>query len=78
LDDAKNYTLTTTSFIALDGGDGYSMLKGAKVIVPPDKAPLDVDVVKKAIAGTRKPIAPKVEGRIKRLDMAQKSSSDCN
>jgi 5'-nucleotidase len=76
LDDAKNYTLTTTSFVAIDGGDGYSMLKGSKVIVPPDKAPLDVDVVKKAIV-TAKSIAPKVEGRIKRLDAAQKSSSDC-
>ena len=37
---------------------------------------LNVDVVKRAIT-TGKPIAPKVEGRIKRLDVAQKSSSDC-
>jgi len=77
LDDAKNYTLTTTTFIGLDGGDGYTMFKGSTVIIPPDKAPLDVDVVKKAIT-TGKPIAPKVQGRIKRLDVAQKSGSDCN
>jgi len=76
LEDAKKYTLTTTTFIALDGGDGYSMFKGSPVIIPPDRAPIDVEVVQKAI-GTR-PIAPKVEGRIKRLDAAQKSGANCN
>ena len=76
LDDAKKYTLTTTTFIALDGGDGYSMFKGSTVIIPPDRAPTDVDAVIKVI-GTR-PIAPKVEGRIKRLDVAQKSGANCN
>ncbi|HWF87829.1 MAG TPA: 5'-nucleotidase C-terminal domain-containing protein [Pyrinomonadaceae bacterium] len=76
LDDAKKYTLTTTTFIALDGGDGYSMFKGATVIVPPDRAPIDVDAVRKAL-GTRA-IAPKVEGRIKRLDAVQKSGANCN
>ena len=76
LDDAKKYTLTTTTFIALDGGDGYSMFKGSTVVIPPERAPTDVDTVKKAIAA--KPIAPKVEGRIKRLDVAQKSGANCN
>jgi 5'-nucleotidase len=75
LDDAKKYTLTTTTFIGLDGGDGYSMFKGATVIIPPERAPIDVDVVRKAL-GTR-PVAPKVEGRIKRLDVAQKSGANC-
>jgi len=75
LNDTKKYTLTTTTFIALDGGDGYSMFKGATVIIPPERAPIDVDAVRKAI-GTR-PIAPKVEGRIKRLDVAQKSGTNC-
>ena len=77
LDDNKRYTLTTTTFVALDGGDGYSMFKGATVITPPETAPLDVDVVKKAITSVRS-IAPKVEGRIKRLDTTQKPASDCN
>src|ERR1041385_293955 len=76
LDDTKKYTLTTTTFIALDGGDGYSMFKGSPVIIPPERAPIDVDAVRKAI-GTR-PIAPKVEGRIKRLDAAQTSGTKCN
>jgi 5'-nucleotidase len=76
LDDAKKYTLTTTTFIGLDGGDGYSMFKGATVIIPPDRAPIDVDVVRKALG--KRAIAPKVEGRIKRLDVAQKSGANCN
>jgi 5'-nucleotidase len=76
LNDTKKYTLTTTTFIGLDGGDGYSMFKGATVIIPPDRAPVDVDAVRKAL-GTRA-IAPKIEGRIKRLDVAQKSAANCN
>lgn len=76
LDNAKKYTLTTTTFIGLDGGDGYSMFKGATVIIPPDRAPVDVDVVRKALG--RRAIAPRVEGRIKRLDVAQKSGANCN
>ena len=76
LDDAKKYTLTTTTFVALDGGDGYSMFKGSTVIIPPERAPIDVDAVIKAI-GPR-PIAPKVEGRIKRLDAVQSSGPKCN
>jgi 5'-nucleotidase len=75
LNDTKKYTLTTTTFIALDGGDGYSMFKGSTVIIPPERAPIDVDVVRKAIGA--RPIAPKVEGRIKRLDVAQKSGANC-
>jgi len=76
LDDLKKYTLTTSTFLAVDGGDGYSMFKGSAVIIPPEKAPVGVDVVKKAI--TARAIAPKVEGRIKRLDVAQKSGANCN
>jgi 5'-nucleotidase len=76
LDDTKRYSLTTTTFVALDGGDGYTMLKESRVITPPEKAPVDVDVVKSAIT-TGKPIAPKVEGRIKRLDTSQKSGTNC-
>ncbi len=76
LDDAKKYSLTTTTFTGLDGGDGYTMFKGSMVIIPPDRAPTDAEAVKKAI-GTR-PIAPKVEGRIKRLDVTQKSGANCN
>ena len=76
LNDSKKYTLTTTTFIALDGGDGYAMFKGSPVLIPPDRAPIDSDAVRRAIAA--RPIAPKVEGRIKRLDVTQKSGPNCN
>jgi 5'-nucleotidase len=76
LNDIKKYTLTTTTFIALDGGDGYAMFKGSPVIIAPERAPIDSDAVRKAIAA--RAIAPKVEGRIKRLDVTQKSGSKCN
>lgn len=77
IDPARKYSLTTTTFIALDGGDGYSMFKGSPVILSPDRAPLDSDVLTKEIRTARR-VAPKVEGRIKRLDTVQKRSSNCN
>ena len=76
LDDAKKYTLTTTTFIGLDGGDGYSMFKDATVVIPPERLSTDADTVRKALGPGA--IAPKVEGRIKRLDVAQKASANCN
>jgi len=75
LNDQGKYTLATTTFLAIDGGDGYAMFKGWPVLVTPEQAPIDSDVVRQAIAGG--PIAPKVEGRIKRLDVTQKSGPDC-
>ncbi len=34
LDDKKNYTLATSDYVAIDGGDGYAMLKTARVLIP--------------------------------------------
>ena len=76
LNDQKKYTLTTSTFLALEGGDGYTMFKGSTILIPPDRGPVDSDVLKTAIS-SRRSIAPKVEGRIKRLDVVQKSGSDC-
>jgi 5'-nucleotidase len=77
LDDTRKYTLATSTFIALDGGDGYTMFKGAPVVLSPDRAPLDSEALKRMFVAGRA-IAPKVEGRIKRLDAAGKSASNCN
>jgi 5'-nucleotidase len=77
LDETKKYTVATSTFLALDGGDGYSMFKGSPVVLPPDRAPIDSDALKRMFVSGR-PIAPKVEGRIKRLDAAKKSASNCN
>jgi hypothetical protein len=76
LDETRKYTLVAPTFVALDRGDGYSMFKGATVIIPPDQAPMDSDVVQRAISSVRS-IAPKVEGRIKRLDTVKKSTPEC-
>jgi 5'-nucleotidase len=77
LDEKKTYTLATSDYVAIDGGDGYAMLKGTRVLTPREQARFDSDVLRTAIA-TRKTIAPKVDGRIKRLDKDQKPKTDCN
>ena len=66
LDETKTYTLASTGYIA-DGGDGYSIFKHCKRLVAEESAQLDALVVTNAIQ-TAGEIAPKVEGRIKRLD----------
>jgi 5'-nucleotidase len=76
LNETRKYTLATSTFIALDGGDGYTMFKGAPVLLSPDSAPIDSEALKRMFV-TRKAIAPKVEGRIKRLDTAQKAAAEC-
>ncbi len=76
LDDQKKYTLATSDYIGIDGGDGYSVLKEARLLIPKEQAKFDSDVLRTAIAA-RKVIAPRVEGRIKRLDKDQKQTIDC-
>jgi hypothetical protein len=59
----------------LDGGDGYTMLKGATVLAAPDRTPLDSEALRRALF--RRTIAPKVEGRIQRLDKTQTTRTEC-
>jgi 5'-nucleotidase len=77
LDDNRKYTLATTNFLAIDGGDGYTMFKNATLLTPLDRAPLDSDVLTRYITSLRT-IAPKTEGRIQRLDKQQGQQADCN
>ncbi|HJU53796.1 MAG TPA: 5'-nucleotidase, partial [Pyrinomonadaceae bacterium] len=67
LDDAKTYTLATNTFLVLKGGDGYTMFADSKFLVNPENGPVEPVVVMEAI-GAEKEIAPKEDGRIKRLD----------
>jgi 5'-nucleotidase / UDP-sugar diphosphatase len=76
LSNTKKYTLATSTFIALDGGDGYTMFKGAPVITPAERAPIDSEALQRAIAAVPS-IAPKVEGRIKRLDTVRTATPEC-
>jgi 5'-nucleotidase / UDP-sugar diphosphatase len=75
LDDNRKYSLATTNFLAIDGGDGYSMLQGAPQLIPLDRAQVDSDVLTKMIAG--RTIAPKIEGRIKRSDQPSRQQAEC-
>jgi 5'-nucleotidase len=76
LDDNRKYTLATTDFLAIDGGDGYSMLTGARLLISPEQRQSDFDILRRAVAAA-KSIAPKVDGRIKRLDSARSQQADC-
>ncbi|MGH9847851.1 MAG: 5'-nucleotidase C-terminal domain-containing protein, partial [Blastocatellia bacterium] len=66
LNEKKIYTLASIGYIA-DGGDGYVMFKSARRLIAQESAPLDALVVTNAIEAAGE-IAPKLEGRIKRLD----------
>jgi 5'-nucleotidase len=76
LDDQKKYTLATADYIGIDGGDGYAVFKEAQLLIPREQGQFDSDVLRAAIT-RKKVIAPRVEGRIKRLDKDQKQSTDC-
>jgi 5'-nucleotidase len=77
LNETRKYTLTTTTFVGIDGGDGYAVFKGATVVQLPDKTPLDFEAVQRAMVA-QKTIAPRVEGRITRLDKTQSARPTCN
>lgn len=74
LDDSRKYTLATADFLA-EGGDGYEILKSARVLIGKEQGLSDFDVVRQAMAS--RAIAPKVDGRIKRLDNAQSQKEEC-
>jgi 5'-nucleotidase len=68
LDEKKTYTLATSDFLVSRGGDGYTMFKDAKVLIPADKAPKDSDVFEQAIrSAPNSTIGPKLEARIVRI-----------
>ncbi len=68
LKDDADYTLATSPFLA-SGGDGYAVLKGATMIDDPAAAPREIAAFESAIRNSPKnTIAPKVEGRIVRIN----------
>lgn len=67
LDDKKSYTLATTSFLAVDGGDNYKMLTGQRFLIKPEQGAKAPDIFRNAISSV-KSIAPQADGRIKRID----------
>jgi 5'-nucleotidase len=76
-DEKKKYSLATSDYVGIDGGDGYAVLKDATVLISREQGKFDSDVLRAAISA-KNVIAPRVEGRIKRLDKDQKQTTDCN
>lgn len=69
LDSKKMYSLATSDFLVTRGGDGYTMFAKGKVLIDAANAKKDSDVFEEAIKGAPGgAIAPKVEGRIVRVN----------
>lgn len=77
LDSKRKYTLATTNFLAIDGGDDYVMLQRQRLLASPEQGQSDFDILRDAVARV-KPVAPKLDGRIKRLDNVASRKSNCD
>ncbi|HEX8476263.1 MAG TPA: bifunctional UDP-sugar hydrolase/5'-nucleotidase [Pyrinomonadaceae bacterium] len=66
LDDKKTYTLATSAYL-LGGGDGYTMFRDARPLIEPEEGPVEATVLMDAITAAKE-IAPRTDGRIKRVD----------
>ena len=71
LSETRKYSMAITTFLS-DGGDGYAVLKNQTVLLTPDQLPFDFEALRRFIA-TSRAIAPKVEGRVTRLDKTERS-----
>ena len=76
INDRRMYTLATTNYVAIDAGDGYDMFRNAKMLIRPEQGPTESDLLQRAIASVPS-IAPKTDGRIKRID-ASTDRTPCN
>ncbi|HEV2761651.1 MAG TPA: 5'-nucleotidase C-terminal domain-containing protein [Pyrinomonadaceae bacterium] len=66
LDDRKTYTVASNAYL-VGGGDGYTMFRGARFLLNPEEGPVEAAVIMDAILAAKE-IAPRTDGRIKRLD----------
>jgi 5'-nucleotidase len=66
LDEKRLYSLAVAEYL-VNGGDDYSMFKGARYLIAPESAPISSTVLASSIAAAGT-ISPKIEGRSKRLD----------
>ncbi len=70
LDHRKHYTLATNDYVT-SGGDGYTMLKGRKFVIKPEEGHAESVILMEALA--KGGAAPKVDGRIARVDNPTRS-----
>ena len=66
LDEKKIYTMASPTFL-VEGGDGYTMFKTSKLLIAAESAAIDSAVLSDFISAAGE-VAPKVEGRIKRIN----------
>jgi 5'-nucleotidase len=66
LDYARMYTVAAVEYL-LDGGDGYTMFRGARYVIKPEEGKVNAVILGDAIAAAGT-ITPKTDGRIRRLD----------
>ena len=69
LNDRQSYTLATTTYLAVEHGDGYDML-GGTFLIRPEQGQVESDILLHAFAAVRA-IAPKIDARVKRIDAAK-------
>ncbi|MEW6278953.1 MAG: bifunctional UDP-sugar hydrolase/5'-nucleotidase [Candidatus Eremiobacterota bacterium] len=67
LEDERLYTVASNSFV-IAGGDGYAMFQGARFLVSPQEGPVEAQCVIEAVQAAGGSIAPRVDGRLVRLD----------
>lgn len=73
LDEKKMYTLAGNDYVT-SGGDGYLMLKGHKYLIKPEEGRSESVILLEALS--KGDVAPKIEGRIKRINPLSAGESD--
>jgi 5'-nucleotidase len=76
LDERKTYTLATTSYVGVEGKDGYDMFKGTKRLSKPGEIPSDYEILRRAIAAQSAGIAPQTDGRIEWMNRPAKGNQN--
>ncbi|HLL69862.1 MAG TPA: bifunctional UDP-sugar hydrolase/5'-nucleotidase [Pyrinomonadaceae bacterium] len=66
LDPAKTYTLAVNTYV-LGGGDGYTMFKGARLLLKPEEAQVEPAMLMNIISAAGE-ISPQTDARIQRSD----------
>lgn len=74
LDPERTYTLATTRYVGT-GGDGFDMFTNLPRVPRPKM--IDSEALRRLIVATRA-VAPRVEGRIKRLDQDTNAAAPCD
>ena len=70
IDPKHHYTLATNDYVT-SGGDGYTMFKGRKFLLKPEEGHAESVILMEALA--KGGAAPKVDGRIQRIDQPTRS-----